>query len=217
MVTSTKPGGSAAEAGIRAGTVIFSVDGHFVHGREPKEVRGFIIGPEGTEVALDIEDPKTKQRMTVTCIRRAVLSPAPNPQMHQNPQSNSRVREWLQRNEAPAADEDDVPPQRESIEAEVPAVGFETPLLQADVGTPFAPAGENGYVQQGTAARKTEGGNTVERLVEERVLQFKQELLVKIAEDDVLHKAKLQEQIFLLTQMVSRHSLAPVPARTWRH
>jgi carboxyl-terminal processing protease len=69
------PGSPAAEAGIRIGEVIVSVDGKSIGGESSTEATKRIKGPEGTKVTVGVLDPKTKKVRRLTLTRAEVSLP----------------------------------------------------------------------------------------------------------------------------------------------
>jgi carboxyl-terminal processing protease len=69
------PGSPAAEAGIRIGEVIVSVDGKSIGGESSTEATKRIKGPEGTKVTVGVLDPKTKKVRQLTLTRAEVSLP----------------------------------------------------------------------------------------------------------------------------------------------
>jgi carboxyl-terminal processing protease len=65
----------AAEAGIEAGDLIISVDGHSIAGESSNEATERIKGPEGTQVTVGIVDAKTKKTRRETLTRAEVALP----------------------------------------------------------------------------------------------------------------------------------------------
>ncbi|HUB99985.1 MAG TPA: PDZ domain-containing protein, partial [Solirubrobacterales bacterium] len=65
----------AAEAGIKAGEVIVSVDGNSIAGLETTEATAKIKGPEGTQVTVGVLDPKTGKTRGLTLTRAQVSLP----------------------------------------------------------------------------------------------------------------------------------------------
>ncbi|MBS1888421.1 MAG: S41 family peptidase [Actinobacteria bacterium] len=68
--------GSPAEmGGIKAGDRIVSVEGESIAGLESTAATDKIKGPEGTQVTLGVEDPKTKKTTEKTLTRAVVVLP----------------------------------------------------------------------------------------------------------------------------------------------
>ena len=59
----------AQKAGLRAGDIIFKVDGRAIAGETLEQVVDSIRGPVGTKVALSIRDPRTDRTRTVDLVR----------------------------------------------------------------------------------------------------------------------------------------------------
>jgi len=59
----------AQKAGLRAGDIIFKVDGRAVAGETLEQVVDSIRGPVGTKVALSIRDPRSDRTRTVDLVR----------------------------------------------------------------------------------------------------------------------------------------------------
>ena len=59
----------AQKAGLRAGDIIFRVDGRAIAGETLEQVVDSIRGPVGTKVALSIRDPRTDRTRTVHLVR----------------------------------------------------------------------------------------------------------------------------------------------------
>lgn len=68
-------GAPAAEAGLKVGEVIVSVDGEPIAGKSVEEVTARIKGPEGTKVTLGIEPAKGGRERSVELTRREVTLP----------------------------------------------------------------------------------------------------------------------------------------------
>lgn len=69
------PGSPAAEAGIRIGEVIVSVEGRSIGGESSTEATKRIKGPEGTKVTVGVLDPKTRKVRQLTLTRAEVSLP----------------------------------------------------------------------------------------------------------------------------------------------
>jgi carboxyl-terminal processing protease len=69
------PGSPAAGAGIGVGEVVVAVEGESIAGQSSDEATKKIKGPEGTEVKIEVLDPKTKKRRQLTLTRAEVSLP----------------------------------------------------------------------------------------------------------------------------------------------
>ncbi len=68
-------GSPAAKAGISAGEVIVSVDGHSIAGENIVAAKNRIVGPEGTQVTLGVRNPKTGKTRSVRVTRAEIETP----------------------------------------------------------------------------------------------------------------------------------------------
>lgn len=69
------PRSPAAEAGIKSGEVIVSVEGNGIAGEDETAVTDRIKGPEGTQVTIGVLDPKTGKERTETLTRAEISLP----------------------------------------------------------------------------------------------------------------------------------------------
>lgn len=74
-VATVFPRSPAAEAGIKAGETIVSVDGNSIAGLGSNEATAKIKGPEGTQVTLGVLDPKSGKVRKLTVTRAEVTLP----------------------------------------------------------------------------------------------------------------------------------------------
>jgi protocatechuate 3,4-dioxygenase beta subunit len=72
VVEAVVPGGPAAEAGLRPGQLVTSIDGRSTDGLLPAAVLYLVTGPVGTSVRLGIGNPGAGTGGTVTLVRRAL-------------------------------------------------------------------------------------------------------------------------------------------------
>ncbi len=73
VVTGANAGGPGAEAGVRPGDLILEVDRQPTSGEELETVRGWIAGPDGSELSLTLRTGR--QRARVVELERAVTPP----------------------------------------------------------------------------------------------------------------------------------------------
>ncbi len=66
VVAQAISGGPAAQAGIRAGDRILSVDGDNARGSSPEDAEDWLDGPEGSEVTLVVQGARGRRRLTLT-------------------------------------------------------------------------------------------------------------------------------------------------------
>lgn len=69
------PGSPAEEAGLEAGDTLVSVEGKPIVGRSSAEVRNEVLGPEGTQVTIDVLDGKSGKTNEMTITRAEVTLP----------------------------------------------------------------------------------------------------------------------------------------------
>ncbi len=69
------PGSPAEEAGLEAGDTLVSVEGKPIVGRSSAEVRNEVLGPEGTQVTIDVLDDKSGKTNEMTITRAEVTLP----------------------------------------------------------------------------------------------------------------------------------------------
>ncbi|MGB7587747.1 MAG: S41 family peptidase [Solirubrobacterales bacterium] len=69
------PGSPAAKAGIVAGDVIVSADGHPIAGESVGRARTRIVGPEGTKVTLGVVRPPSRRVRKITVTRAEIRPP----------------------------------------------------------------------------------------------------------------------------------------------
>jgi carboxyl-terminal processing protease len=66
------PNSPAEQAGITPGDVILAVNGETVEGKTLEQVALLIRGPEGTSVRLDIDRPRSGEKLAVTIVRASI-------------------------------------------------------------------------------------------------------------------------------------------------
>jgi carboxyl-terminal processing protease len=66
------PGSPAEQAGIATGDLILAVDGQTVEGKTLEQVALLIRGPEGTSVRLDIDRPRSGEKLMLTIVRASI-------------------------------------------------------------------------------------------------------------------------------------------------
>jgi carboxyl-terminal processing protease len=76
VIVAPLDGSPAQKAGLRAGDVIFKVDGRDIVGESLEQVVRSIRGPAGTKVVLSVRDPGTDQTRSVEVVR-AEIHPQP--------------------------------------------------------------------------------------------------------------------------------------------
>jgi carboxyl-terminal processing protease len=69
------PGSPAEEAGLEAGDTLVSVEGKPIGRRDSAEVRGEVVGPEGTQVTVGVRDGKSGKTKELTITRAQVTLP----------------------------------------------------------------------------------------------------------------------------------------------
>ena len=72
VIVAPLDGSPAQKAGLRAGDVIFKVDGNGISGKSLEQVVSSIRGPVGTTVALSIRDPRTDRIRSVELVRAEI-------------------------------------------------------------------------------------------------------------------------------------------------
>lgn len=72
VIVAPLDGSPAQKAGLRAGDVIFKVDGKSVLGQSLEEVVRRIRGPAGTTVVLSIRDPRTDDTKVIPIVRAVI-------------------------------------------------------------------------------------------------------------------------------------------------
>jgi carboxyl-terminal processing protease len=68
-------GSPAEKAGLEVGDTMVSVEGKPIAGRNTSEVRGEVVGPEGTQVTIGVRDGKSGKTREVTLTRAEVELP----------------------------------------------------------------------------------------------------------------------------------------------
>lgn len=84
MISGTIEGTPAEEAGLRAGDIIYKVDGEELQDQELSEVVGRIKGLEGTQVQLTIYREGEADYLEISVERRRIESPTVNYEMYED-------------------------------------------------------------------------------------------------------------------------------------